>query len=41
MAMKLSPSQLEAVETILKKQLAAVSHAREIHSRLMNLGDEK
>lgn len=41
MAMKLSPSQLEAVETILKKQLDAVSHAREIHSRLMNSSDTK
>lgn len=41
MAMKLSPSQLEAVEAILKKQLVAISHAREIHSRLMNVGDEK
>jgi ankyrin repeat protein len=41
MAMKLSPSQLEAVEAILKKQLVAISHAREIHSRLMNIGDQK
>jgi hypothetical protein len=41
MAMKLSPSQLEAVERILKKQLDAVSHARVIHSRLMNSSDTK
>lgn len=35
MAMKLSPSQLEAIETILKKQLDAIMQAREIHNRLM------
>ena len=35
LAMNLSPSQLEAVETVLKIQLDAVSQAKGIHSRLM------
>lgn len=35
LAMHLSPSQLEAVETVLKNQLQAVTQAKEIHSRLL------
>jgi ankyrin repeat protein len=35
LAMKLSPSQLEAVEVVLKNQLDAVVQAKEIHSRLL------
>jgi hypothetical protein len=36
LAMKLSPSQLEAVEVVLKNQLEAVAQAKRIHCRLMS-----
>ena len=35
LAMNLSPSQLEAVDTVLKNQLNAVAQAKIIHDRLM------
>jgi len=40
LAMNLSPCQLEAVETVLKNQLDAVSQAKNIHSRLMAENEE-
>lgn len=40
LAMKLSPSQLEAVEEVLKNQLDAVAQAKEIHKRLLNKNNE-
>lgn len=36
MAMNLSPSQLETVETVLQLQLKAVDTAKKIHGRLMS-----
>ena len=35
MAMKLSPSQLEAVESVLKSQMSAVQQAKKIHANLL------
>lgn len=35
MAMELSPSQLDIIETVLNEQLQAVAKARQIHERLM------